>query len=58
MYFSPSLPLNMKLKEPFAHLNNIDASHLLKQQGSIAYESQETCQDMEKYNKDQGNSRF
>lgn len=46
------------MKKPFAHLSNIDTQHLLRQQGSIAYKTQEICQDMEKYNKDQGNSRF
>lgn len=58
MYFSPIFTLKYKMKEPFAHLSNIDMSNLLKQQGSIACKTQETCQDMEKYNKDQGDSRF
>lgn len=47
-----------KMQDPLAHLSNIDMLSLLKQQGSIAHRTQETYQDMEKYNKDQGDSRF
>lgn len=46
------------MQDPLAHLSNIDMLSLLKQQGSIAHRTQETYQDMEKYNKDQGDSRF